>query len=82
MKQLLLYLFIIISYTNALQAQTKIWGTGAATGAAEGEFQNVFVETTLIGSYVPNAWTALSIYDTDTIFPGNAYWTRSTLGYS
>ena len=24
----------------------------------------------------------MSIYDTDTIFPGNAYWTRSTLGYS
>lgn len=82
MKQLLLYFFIIISYTNALQAQTPIWGTGATTGAAEGEFQNAFVDTTLINGYAPNAWTALSIYDTDTIFPGNAYWTRSTLGYS
>jgi len=82
MKDLLLYLFIIISYANALQAQTKIWGAGATTGVAAGEFQNIFVETTLIGSCAPNAWTALSIYDTDTIFPGNAYWTRSTLGYS
>jgi hypothetical protein len=82
MKNALLYFIIILSYTNALQAQTKIWGVGATNGAAEGEFQNAFVDTTIVGSYAPNAWTALSIYDTDTVFPGNAYWTRSTLGYS
>jgi hypothetical protein len=82
MKNALLYFIIILSYTNALQAQTKIWGVGATNGAAEGEFQNAFVDTTVVGSYALNSWTALSIYDTDTIFPGNAYWTRSTLGYS
>lgn len=82
MKNCLIFIFIIINYTNALQAQTKIWGAGATTGTAEGEFQNAFVDTTTIGSYALNAWTALSIYDTDTVFPGNAYWTRSTLGYS
>lgn len=82
MKNLLIFLFIITNYTNALQAQTKIWGAGATIGTAEGEFQNAFVDTTILGSYALNAWTALSIYDTDTVFPGNAYWMRSTLGYS
>lgn len=82
MKNFLLFIFIITSYTNTLQAQTKIWGAGATNGAAEGEFQNAFVNTTIIGNYAPNAWTALSVYDTDTVFPGNAYWTRTTLGYS
>lgn len=82
MKHLLLFVIIIITYTNALQAQTKIWGAGTANGTAAGEFQNAFVNTSTNSNYAPNTWTALSVYDTDTIFPGNAYWTRSTLGYS
>jgi hypothetical protein len=80
MKNVLISL--IITYTSVLQAQTKIWGAGATVGVAEGEFQNAFVDTTIIGNYDLNTWTALSIYDTDTVFPGNAYWTRNTLGYS
>jgi hypothetical protein len=82
MKNTLLCIFIIITYINTLQAQTKIWGAGASNGVAAGEFQNAFVDTTSIGNYALNEWTALSVYDSDTIFPGNAYWTRSTLGYS
>ena len=63
---------------------TPIWGAGASTGSADGEFANAFVQAT---SYTAGdnvtSWTALSVYDTDaTRTPGNAYWTRSTLGYS
>lgn len=81
-SNLLFSLIITILYTCSLQAQTKLWGTGATVGSAEGEFQNAFVDTTIIGSYALNSWTALSIYDTDTVFAGNAYWIRDTLGYS
>jgi hypothetical protein len=63
---------------------TPIWGAGTSVGASDGEFANAFVES---GSYIagdnPTSWTALSIYDTASArTPGNAYWTRSTLGYS
>jgi len=63
-------------------SQTKIWGAGAAQGAIDGEFQTNFIDTGVVGAYSDTAWTALSIYDSDTILPGNAYWTRSLLGYS
>ena len=37
-------------------------------------------------SYSPEdnteSWTALSVYDTNTITPGNAFWEQSMLGYS
>lgn len=47
MKNTLLCIFIIITYINTLQAQTKIWGAGASNGVAAGEFQNAFVDTIL-----------------------------------
>lgn len=65
-------------------AQVKVWGVGAATGASDGEFANAFVQA---GTFAPGdnitAWTALSVNDGGgTNIPGAAYWTRSTLGYS
>jgi hypothetical protein len=69
--------------TIGVSAQTKIWGAGASSGSAEGEFQNVFTQATVGGSYSPTTWTALSINENDgSVTPGNAYWTRSLLGYS
>ncbi|BDS14958.1 T9SS type A sorting domain-containing protein [Aureispira anguillae] len=64
-------------------AQTKIWGAGATIGNAEGRFQTNFTTTGTTGNYDPTTWTALSIYeDGGATLPGNAYWTRSNLGYS
>lgn len=65
-------------------AQTKVWGAGAATGSADGEFSSAFVQA---GTFSPGdnltSWTALSVSDDGgTNVPGAAYWTRSTLGYS
>lgn len=69
---------------NLTTLSTPIWGAGASTGNADGQFANAFVEA---GSYAPGdnttSWTALSVYDTGNArTPGNAYWTRNTLGYS
>lgn len=64
-------------------AQTKIWGAGASAGSADGEFQNAFTQSTTSGSYSATSWTALSVNEGGgSVTPGNAYWTRSTLGYS
>lgn len=62
------------------QKNTLIWGHGAATGAVLGEFQNNFVQG---GPATSTAWAAVSINESNgSVTPGNAYWTRSTLGYS
>lgn len=82
MKTSILCNFLLLLSMYSLCAQTKIWGAGTNNGAAEGEFQTPFITTGTNNNYAPNAWTALSIYDTDSISPGNAYWTRNTLGYS
>jgi hypothetical protein len=69
--------------TIGVNAQTKIWGAGASAGSADGEFQNAFTQTGVAGSYSATAWTALSVNENDgSVTPGNAYWTRSLLGYS
>lgn len=75
--------FLAIGTTNA---QTKVWGAGAAVGVADGEFQNNFIQA---GSFTagdnPTAWTALSISHggpNNTVSPGAAYWTRSLTGSS
>lgn len=83
-----LCMFLLASlYTTGTQAQTKVWGAGAAAGQAEGEFQNAFTQTGTTGSYSATSWTALSVFEnksntTTTVTPGAAYWTRSTLGHS
>ncbi|MDX1651075.1 MAG: T9SS type A sorting domain-containing protein [Brumimicrobium sp.] len=63
--------------SNFTQKNTPIWGTGAAAGAAEGEFQNTFSTGTLN----PTSWSAISINDANAT-PGNAFWARSTTGES
>lgn len=68
---------------NDSNAQTKLWGVGAAVGQAEAEFQNNFVQATTAGAYSPTQWTALSIHENSgSVTPGNAFWTRSTTGLS
>jgi len=70
-------------YSIGVNAQTKIWGAGASAGSADGEFQNVFTQTGTAGAYSATTWTALSVNENDgAVTPGNAYWTRSLLGYS
>lgn len=68
-------------YVAPLQLKsTPIWGAGAASGAADGEFQNAFIQTGT-ATFDPNAWTALSVSQSGST-PGSAYWTRSTTGVS
>lgn len=63
---------------------TKIWGYGASTGAADGEFQNGFVNATSFSFGTnPTSWTALTVSESSgNVTPGNAYWTRTTSGVS
>jgi hypothetical protein len=73
-----------LNTNNLTTLSTPIWGASAAVGSSDGEFANAFVQA---GSYAAGdnttSWTALSVFDTDnTVTPGNAYWTRNTLGYS
>lgn len=69
--------------TIGINAQTKIWGAGASAGSADGEFQNTFIQSTTLGPYSITQWTAVSINENGgSTLPGNAYWTRSLLGYS
>lgn len=69
--------------TIGVNAQTKIWGAGASAGSADGEFQNAFIQTGVLGSYSPTTWTALSVNENGgSVTPGNAYWKKSLLGYS
>lgn len=68
---------------GAANAQTKLWGVGAASGQAEAEFQANFVQATTAGSYSATDWTALTVNESDAaVTPGNAYWTRSLTGLS
>ena len=56
---------------------TIIWGAGAATGSADGEFQNAF-STGVLSS---TQWSAISISQNGgTVTPGSAYWVRNTSG--
>lgn len=65
------------------KALTAIWGAEASNGTADGQFQNAFVNTTTASNYDPNSWSAVSISESNaTVFPGNAYWVRSTTGES
>ena len=77
------FLLVALFATTQTQAQTKIWGAGAATGAAHGEFQSDFVQSGTASNYVDTAWTALSIsHGGGTASPGSAYWTRTLSGGS
>lgn len=68
---------------GAANAQTKLWGVGAASGQADAEFQTNFVQATTAGSYSATSWTALTVNESDAaVTPGNAYWTRSLTGLS
>jgi len=74
----------LFQQNNFVTYATPIWGAGASVGNAYGEFTNAFIQA---GTFSPGdnttSWTALSVYDTgNSRTPGNAYWTRSTLGYS
>lgn len=60
-----------------------IWGVGAPVGAAEGEFQTPFINSTSGYPYSPTDWTAQTIFETDgSVTPGNAYWTITSTGMS
>lgn len=70
-------------FMGSSNAQTKLWGVGAAAGQADAEFQNNFVQSTTAGSYSPTAWTALAVSeDGGNTQPGNAYWVRNLTGLS
>lgn len=78
-----LALTVFFMGTNA-DAQTKIWGVGSATGVADAEFSNAFINA---GAFTagdnPTSWTALSVNESDgAVTPGNAYWVRSLQGFS
>ena len=76
-------LILAILSSIGVKAQTKIWGSGAAVGQLEGEFQNSFTQSTAPNSYAPTTWTALSVNQSNgASTPGSAYWIRSLLGYS
>jgi len=65
-----------------LNAQ-NLWGVDASIDVANAEFQNAFTETGTASNYSISNWTALSISESSTaVTPGNAFWTRNTLGYS
>lgn len=71
-------LVLAILLSTGANAQTKIWGAGAAVGSAEGEFQNAFSTTAST-----TAWEARSInHGGGAVTPGNALWTRTTTGGS
>jgi uncharacterized repeat protein (TIGR01451 family) len=59
-----------------------IWGARSNYGQAHGQFSTNFIQTTNASNYAINDWTALSVYDDNTINGGAAFWTRSLLGYS
>lgn len=78
-----LCLFSALLVTLPSQAQTIVWGHNAATGQAEGEFQNAFVQSTTPSNYSLTQWTALSIsHSGGTVVPGAAFWARTTTGVS
>jgi len=75
-----LALLFVIGTTNA---QTKIWGVGAATGTSDAEFSLPFVNATTAGSYSATQWTALTISSgSGATVPGASYWVRNTTGLS
>jgi hypothetical protein len=76
--------FSVFVMGTSVDAQTKIWGVGSATGVAEAEFSNAFTNaTTFSAGDNPTTWTALTINENGGgITPGNAYWVRNLTGYS
>lgn len=60
--------------SSSQNKSSLIWGAGSLGGTAPiGEFSTAF--------NTAGSWTATSYYDANGA-PGNAFWTRSTLGYS
>lgn len=76
--------FTVFFMGTSADAQTKIWGVGSATGVAEAEFSNAFVNAgTFTAGDNPTSWTALSVNESaGAVTPGNAYWVRNLTGYS
>lgn len=74
-----LLLLASVITTNA----QNLWGVDAAIDVANAEFQNNFGETTIASNYDAINWTALTVFQNDgAVIPGEAFWTRNTLGYS
>ena len=81
-KKYIISLTLLFMSILTLNAQ-NLWGVDASIDVANAEFQNAFTETGTASNYSINNWTALSISESSTaVTPGNAFWTRNTLGYS
>jgi len=75
-------LALAILFSIGANAQTAVWGVGAASGSADAEFQNAFTQSTT-PTYSNTAWTAVTISESNgATTPGNAYWTRTITGNS
>ncbi len=78
-----LYVFIVGCLISQTSTAQNVWGAEATTGAADGQFQNNFIQSGTPANYSITDWTALSVYDNNgAVTPGNAFWTRTTTGRS
>ncbi|WP_441344394.1 immunoglobulin domain-containing protein, partial [Psychroflexus sp. MES1-P1E] len=81
-KKYIVSLTLLFMSILSLNAQ-NLWGVDASIDVANAEFQNTFTETGTASNYSISNWTALSISESNgAVTPGDAFWTRNTLGYS
>lgn len=82
MKNYLLGVSLVLA-SSLSYGQSVLWGVGSAFGVAHAEFQTTIITSTSSTPYAPNSWTARTVSDNNGAnTPGNAFWSRTTLGYS